>query len=67
MTDVQRIVDYLSRGNTLTALEGMAKLGMTDFRKRVSDARQQCYKILDNWVTTSSGKRIKRYFMKPEE
>ena len=65
MTDVQRIVDYLSSGRTLTSLQGQKMFNMPDFRKRVSDARRRWIKILDRWEPGREGRsRYKVYFMK---
>ena len=49
MTDIQKIVNYLSSGRTLTSLQGQKMFNMPDFRKRVSDARRRGIKILDRW------------------
>lgn len=65
MTDIQRIVDYLSKGNTMTALEAAKKLDMPKFTSRVSDARKMGIKIFDQWEDPSDGRRpYKIYFMK---
>ncbi len=64
MTDVKRIVDYLSQGNTLTALEAAYILKMPKFTSRVSDARRCGYDIKDKWEQPSDGRRpYKRYYM----
>ena len=68
MSDIKRIVEYLSSGKTLTALEAAFILKMPKFTSRVSDARSKGIKILDRWEQPTDGRKpYKRYYMESED
>lgn len=66
-TTKQKIKEILLSGTVLTSC-GTAEIYLTaDFRKYVSDLRKEGLNIIDEWTTSSTGKRFKNYWLKKEE
>lgn len=55
----ERILDGLRRPGGICSNE----LGITDFRKRVSELRGMGYRILDRWEDSTNGGRHKAYWL----
>lgn len=55
----------LQSGRRLTFLEAASdpSLGIAALSQRCGDLRRMGYDIRDEWVTTATGARIKRYFL----
>ena len=63
-----RIIAYIEKYGSITVKEAQENLGIGDPRKRISELREKCYPISDEW---ENGKnrfgehcRYKRYYMK---
>lgn len=66
MTQNAAILDALKRGIKLTALDAMkAPYYCARLAARIADLKDAGNVIHDEWVTTSTGKRVKRYYMVP--
>jgi hypothetical protein len=59
-TQPQVLRDALKR-RWYTSLEAAQKLGVWALSQRCGELRRQGVKVLDKWVTTETGKRIKAY------
>lgn len=57
----QKIKEHLESGKSLTALDCLRLFHSTELRSRIAELRK-VMTIHDDWVTTSDGKRHKRYF-----
>ena len=60
MNQTARTVQLLTKGWT-TALESAQQGGCLSLAQRVSEMRRDGAVVLDKWVTTSAGARIKSY------
>ncbi|MBQ1296504.1 MAG: helix-turn-helix domain-containing protein [Clostridiales bacterium] len=66
-----RILDYLTKHESITRLEAWNALGISELPKRISELRQIGYVIEDEWkeVTNRYGERtrVKAYSLPEEE
>lgn len=62
-TQNKRILAHLQKGGSVTSLSALLDFGCLRLSGRIFDLREQGYPILDEWVTTPSGKRVKRYYI----
>ena len=60
VTKMDRLRYRLKRG-WLTTLESIHEIGLSSLSQRVSVMRRQGINIIDKWVTTASGSRVKAY------
>lgn len=65
MSQKERILEYLEKNKTITTLESVLKLGITDPQHYIMELRNEGYKITDKWIngTNRVGRKIryKRY------
>lgn len=65
MSQKDRILEYLEKYGTITTLESVLKLGITDPQHYIMELRNENYNITDQWIngTNRVGRRIryKRY------
>ena len=65
MSQKERILEYLEKNKTITTLESVMKLGITDPQHYIMELRNEGYKITDKWIngTNRVGRKIryKRY------
>jgi hypothetical protein len=64
MTDVitqrKRILEYLSRGFTMTGIDGLAQAGTMKLATRIGELIRQGHPIVKEWITVTSGNKKKR-------
>lgn len=69
-TQKETILDYLEKHETITTLESVLKLGITDPQHYIMELRNEGYLITDKWVNGSNrvGRKIKykRYRLEKE-
>ena len=65
MSQKERILEYLEKNKTITTLESVMRLGITDPQHYIMELRNEGYKITDKWIngTNRVGRKIryKRY------
>lgn len=65
MGQKERILEYLEQHKTITTLESVLKLGITDPQHYIMELRNEGYLITDEWIngTNRVGRKIrfKRY------
>ncbi len=70
MGQKERILEYLEKNKTITTLESVLKLGITDPQHYIMELRNEGYNITDKWIngTNRVGKktRFKRYRLEKE-
>lgn len=59
-----KVKTYLLEGNSITTLECIDLFHSTELRATIARLRKHM-DIQDQWITTDSGKRVKRYFYQP--
>lgn len=59
----ERILRYLQKGNSITALKAMKMFDCLRLSGRIGELRYAGYYIETKMVKTSTGKRIASYFM----
>lgn len=61
MNQKQRILKFLEENKTITTLESVMELGITDPQHYIMELRNEGYKITDKWIngTNRVGKKIK--------
>lgn len=61
MSQKDRILKYLQDHETITTLESVLELGITDPQHYIMELRNEGYKITDKWIngTNRVGRRIK--------
>ncbi len=63
MTQRARILEFLKRGKTLTALSALHLFGCNRLAARIHELREQGFQVRGDMVRTSTGKRIGRYWL----
>lgn len=67
MTLKQETIMRLIKGERLTNLHGMKMINKTmKLNTRISDYRKEGFPIDDEWLMLSSGKKVKAYFILPQ-
>lgn len=65
MSQKARILEFLEKNKTITTLESVLKLGITDPQHYIMELRNEGYNITDKWIngTNRVGRKIryKRY------
>ena len=61
MNQKERILEFLEKNRTITTLESVLKLGMTDPQHYIMELRNEGYPITDRWIngTNRVGRKIK--------
>lgn len=61
MTQKNRLLEYLEKNETITTLESVLKLGITDPQHYIMELRNEGYTITDEWIhgTNRVGQRTK--------
>lgn len=55
---------YLAKGSTITGLEALNDFGIMRLAARIYELKKRGYDILDRWIITSRGKKVKEYWLK---
>lgn len=70
MSQKERLLAYLEKNETITTLESVLKLGITDPQHYIMELRNEGYNITDKWIngTNRVGRKIKykRYRLEKE-
>lgn len=61
MTQKARILEFLEKNKTITTLESVLKLGITDPQHYIMELRNEGYLITDRWIngTNRVGRKIR--------
>lgn len=62
-SQTDRILDYLLTGKSITPLEALDLFGCFRLGARIADIRQKGYLVYSEFITTPTGKRVKRYHL----
>lgn len=62
-SQTDRIIDYLLTGKSITPLEALDLFGCFRLGARIADIRQKGYLVYSEFITTPTGKRVKRYHL----
>ena len=63
MSQSHDLLEYLRAGGSLTVLEAINKFGCYALSQRLGELRRCGYLIEDKFITTTTDKKIKRYWM----
>jgi len=70
MSQKERLLAYLEKNKTITTLESVLELGITDPQHYIMELRNEGYNITDQWIngTNRVGRKIKykRYRLEKE-
>ena len=70
MSQKERLLAYLEKNKTITTLESVLELGITDPQHYIMELRNEGYNITDKWINGTNrvgGKsRYKRYRLEKE-
>lgn len=70
MSQKERLLAYLEKNETITTLESVLELGITDPQHYIMELRNEGYNITDKWIngTNRVGRKIKykRYRLEKE-
>lgn len=66
-TQHDRILFYLQFGMRLTVGIALNELKIYALSQRVGELKEMGWPIMDEWVTTQSGARIKQYYLGASE
>lgn len=56
-----RMLQYMKAGYGITGLEAVTMFGCICLPRRIKDLKEAGNDIKGEWITTDSGKRVKRY------
>ena len=61
MSQKERLLAYLEKNKTITTLESVLELGITDPQHYIMELRNEGYNITDKWIngTNRVGRKIK--------
>lgn len=57
------ILQYLQRGGKVTSLSALSLFGCLRLSGRAFDLRRAGFDVRDRWIETTSGKRVKEYYI----
>lgn len=60
----QLIIEYMKKNGGITALEAFKAFNETNLKGRIYDLKKMGLEVSDEWETSESGARFKRYFLK---
>ena len=66
MSQNNEILEYLSKGNTLTSLEALSRFQCFRLASRINDIKAKGYQVMVDMVSTASNKKVAQYSMKRE-
>lgn len=62
----KEIKNYLVNGGKLTALDALSLFGCLRLSARIFDLKDRGLNIQDKFITVSSGKRVKEYYIEKQ-
>ena len=62
-SQAKRILAYMQAGNRITPIEALEKFGSFRLGARIADLRAEGHAIQSEFVTTTTGKRVKCYWI----
>ena len=66
MSQKQKILNYMLRGNRITPLEALKYFQCERLAARIADIRNSGHDVKSEFITLSSGKRVKAYWIEPK-
>ena len=63
-SQAQRILEALQSGRRLTCLDILRDFACMNAKGRLFELRRAGHPIVDEWVKTANGARVKRYYLK---
>lgn len=67
MTQNETLLAAFRRGESLTVADALTRYGCYALSQRVGELNEHGAGIESDWVTTATGKRIKRYYLRQME
>lgn len=58
-----RLLNFLLNGGSITSLSALDEFGSLNLSGRIFEIKAQGYEIASEWIKTSTGKRVKRYYL----
>lgn len=62
-SQAEKILDYMLSGKAITPIEALDLFGCFRLGARIADIRQKGYLVYSEFITTPSGKRVKKYYL----
>lgn len=62
-SQAKRILAYMKAGNRITPIDALEKFGSFRLGARIADLRADGHDIKSEFVVTTSGKRVKSYWI----
>jgi len=62
-SQASKILDYMLRGNKITGIDALELFGSFRLPARIADIKKKGFGIQSGFVTTSTGKRVKAYWI----
>ena len=62
-SQTDRILEWMLAGNAITPLEALNKFGCFRLPARIADIKARGYTVYAEFVTTSTEKKVKKYYM----
>jgi hypothetical protein len=62
-SQARKILSAMEQGHKLTCLDILRDFGCMNAKGRIFELRRDGHPITDEWITTSGGARVKRYFI----
>ncbi len=62
-SQTEKILDYMLEGHPITPIDALDRFGSFRLGARIAEIRKKGYLVYSEFVTTSSGKRVKQYHL----
>ena len=62
-SQADRILEHMLLGNSITPMEALNLFGSERLAARIADIKKRGYLVYSEFVTTNTGKKIKRYYL----
>lgn len=63
MSQADRILEYMLAGNSITPLEALNRFGCLRLGARIADIKAKGYLVYSEFVTTTTEKKVKKYYL----
>lgn len=63
MSQTTQILDYLTKGKTLTPIDALHRFGTFRLSERIREIQARGYTIEKGWHKTERGARVRRYWL----
>lgn len=58
-----KILDYMLRGHRITGMEALNMFACFRLPARIADIERRGFKVQSRFITTTTGKRVKQYWI----